>query len=163
MLRHQPSCTRTYQPIPLPMHFRFVAAFDRRQRDAIEIWLTGTETFTQAGKPATVDQDQSLVLAQPAQIDGALVAQDIAGLASRGGISIGAKPLEQKIVEIDRPGPLDGCPIEHHVRLRVVDTRSEEHTSELQSLMRISYAVFCLKKKKKKKTYNKNKTQKNKK
>src|SRR3546814_3851383 len=30
--------------------------------------------------------------------------------------------------------------------------RSEEHTSELQSLMRISYAVFCLKKKKKIKT-----------
>src|SRR3546814_6381976 len=30
-------------------------------------------------------------------------------------------------------------------------TRSEEHTSELQSLMRISYAVFCLKKKKYKK------------
>src|SRR3546814_7480452 len=30
--------------------------------------------------------------------------------------------------------------------------RSEEHTSELQSLMRISYAVFCLKKKKKHKT-----------
>src|SRR3546814_5506173 len=28
------------------------------------------------------------------------------------------------------------------------DRRSEEHTSELQSLMRISYAVFCLKKKK---------------
>src|SRR3546814_10757455 len=28
------------------------------------------------------------------------------------------------------------------------DSRSEEHTSELQSLMRISYAVFCLKKKK---------------
>src|SRR3546814_8176835 len=31
----------------------------------------------------------------------------------------------------------------------VVHERSEEHTSELQSLMRISYAVFCLKKKKK--------------
>src|SRR3546814_9970470 len=30
------------------------------------------------------------------------------------------------------------------------DQRSEEHTSELQSLMRISYAVFCLKKKKQK-------------
>src|SRR3546814_9092380 len=30
------------------------------------------------------------------------------------------------------------------------DARSEEHTSELQSLMRISYAVFCLKKKNKK-------------
>src|SRR3546814_3320977 len=37
----------------------------------------------------------------------------------------------------------------------VVD-RSEEHTSELQSLMRISYAVFCLKKKTKKKTKTKN-------
>src|SRR3546814_1666349 len=36
--------------------------------------------------------------------------------------------------------------------------RSEEHTSELQSLMRISYAVFCLKKKKKNapETYNTN-------
>src|SRR3546814_4509162 len=32
---------------------------------------------------------------------------------------------------------------------RPVSIRSEEHTSELQSLMRISYAVFCLKKKKK--------------
>src|SRR3546814_5825389 len=30
-----------------------------------------------------------------------------------------------------------------------IDDRSEEHTSELQSLMRISYAVFCLKKKNK--------------
>src|SRR3546814_2677217 len=32
------------------------------------------------------------------------------------------------------------------------DARSEEHTSELQSLMRISYAVFCLKKKNKTQT-----------
>src|SRR3546814_3827731 len=37
----------------------------------------------------------------------------------------------------------------HHVLLRTASRmRSEEHTSELQSLMRISYAVFCLKKKK---------------
>src|SRR3546814_10291915 len=36
-----------------------------------------------------------------------------------------------------------------------IDARSEEHTSELQSLMRISYAVFCLKKK----TNKKNNTQ----
>src|SRR3546814_1041897 len=33
----------------------------------------------------------------------------------------------------------------------LIDMRSEEHTSELQSLMRISYAVFCLKKKNMKK------------
>src|SRR3546814_11212033 len=35
-----------------------------------------------------------------------------------------------------------------HLPLDQVEDRSEEHTSELQSLMRISYAVFCLKKKK---------------
>src|SRR3546814_6225141 len=38
------------------------------------------------------------------------------------------------------------------------DHRSEEHTSELQSLMRISYAVFCLKKKKPTTTTHKDKT-----
>src|SRR3546814_3868343 len=40
------------------------------------------------------------------------------------------------------------CPHRHRLRRRSVHmtTRSEEHTSELQSLMRISYAVFCLKK-----------------
>src|SRR3546814_997032 len=35
-----------------------------------------------------------------------------------------------------------------HLALQLSGQRSEEHTSELQSLMRISYAVFCLKKKK---------------
>src|SRR3546814_20980049 len=40
-----------------------------------------------------------------------------------------------------------------HVPCAFLEARSEEHTSELQSLMRISYAVFCLKKKKKRKYY----------
>src|SRR3546814_8069682 len=41
----------------------------------------------------------------------------------------------------------------HHPETQAnVITRSEEHTSELQSLMRISYAVFCLKKKKQQRT-----------
>src|SRR3546814_6884941 len=39
-------------------------------------------------------------------------------------------------------------------RFAILPPRSEEHTSELQSLMRISYAVFCLKKKKTKHSYN---------
>src|SRR3546814_10719620 len=38
--------------------------------------------------------------------------------------------------------------VERHVGVLRPAKRSEEHTSELQSLMRISYAVFCLKKKK---------------
>src|SRR3546814_5208459 len=37
---------------------------------------------------------------------------------------------------------------QHPASNHAADFRSEEHTSELQSLMRISYAVFCLKKKK---------------
>src|SRR3546814_17370016 len=41
-------------------------------------------------------------------------------------------------------------PNDHAIRRGPVGRRSEEHTSELQSLMRISYAVFCLKKKKQK-------------
>src|SRR3546814_13795200 len=42
------------------------------------------------------------------------------------------------------------------VVMRFAQIRSEEHTSELQSLMRISYAVFCLKKTTKKNTINSN-------
>src|SRR3546814_7357261 len=45
-----------------------------------------------------------------------------------------------------------------NVRIGRGCARSEEHTSELQSLMRISYAVFCLKKKKKKQITETNKT-----
>src|SRR3546814_9772086 len=73
-------------------------------------------------------------------------------------------------VEIGLPHRMDRKPVaaacfgrvERHHRARIVhrhddravgdagllEDRSEEHTSELQSLMRISYAVFCLKKKK---------------
>src|SRR3546814_2483749 len=43
--------------------------------------------------------------------------------------------------------------LEHGVLAADIVGRSEEHTSELQSLMRISYAVFCLKQKIQKPTY----------
>src|SRR3546814_2316482 len=72
-------------------------------------------------------------------------------------------PAGQLAIALDVFGKQGG--IELHYRFELVankqaravtgqmswqDARSEEHTSELQSLMRISYAVFCLKKKKKK-------------
>src|SRR3546814_6668891 len=50
---------------------------------------------------------------------------------------------------VRQPLPTEGLHIVGTQALRPMG-RSEEHTSELQSLMRISYAVFCLKKKKKK-------------
>src|SRR3546814_9032187 len=54
-----------------------------------------------------------------------------------------------------RVDTLNGCNVvaRQETTSRVA-LRSEEHTSELQSLMRISYAVFCLKKKKNKETTN---------
>src|SRR3546814_6412926 len=56
-----------------------------------------------------------------------------------------ADPLEPDQGRTGRPGQADRqAP---GLRAGPPDFRSEEHTSELQSLMRISYAVFCLKKK----------------
>src|SRR3546814_17968967 len=53
---------------------------------------------------------------------------------------------EDGVVELDVAGR---CRVEGlNLDLHLSALRSEEHTSELQSLMRISYAVFCLKKKK---------------
>src|SRR3546814_9004026 len=69
-------------------------------------------------------------------------------------------PATQRLVEIGLPGnafPLPDCELREngifdaveplHAQNARIQQRSEEHTSELQSLMRISYAVFCLKKK----------------
>src|SRR3546814_9139691 len=56
------------------------------------------------------------------------------------------------LVDEERRAHFDGRKGQHfesryHLTLCYLPPRSEEHTSELQSLMRISYAVFCLKKK----------------
>src|SRR3546814_5157980 len=56
-----------------------------------------------------------------------------------------ASDLEQ--VRLKRRQPVEPLGGEAPARFRVAAPRSEEHTSELQSLMRISYAVFCLNKK----------------
>src|SRR3546814_2259599 len=86
-----------------------------------------------------------------------------ARLAERAGPRMERGPVAQPL-EISGPAfEPGGEAIESGSRQRLrperapqmkVEMRSEEHTSELQSLMRISYAVFCLKKKKKHK-YNK--------
>src|SRR3546814_7902706 len=77
--------------------------------------------------------------------------------------SVGEIPLEQvrnRLADPDTPARAAERGVDHYLprieRLLASATesgdarlaRSEEHTSELQSLMRISYAVFCLKKKK---------------
>src|SRR3546814_6045196 len=76
-------------------------------------------------------------------------------------------PIKRIILSRYRPAPEIGAAANlvdaDHLGPELCEIkRSEEHTSELQSLMRISYAVFCLKKKKKPKAsqYNTNQTNK---
>src|SRR3546814_9136487 len=58
-------------------------------------------------------------------------------------------PLFKLAMELERIALEDPYFVERKLYPNVDFYRSEEHTSELQSLMRISYAVFCLKKKNK--------------
>src|SRR3546814_9188956 len=57
------------------------------------------------------------------------------------------KPRHERGQAGQRPASNEGEAAAKHDQRCNEDFRSEEHTSELQSLMRISYAVFCLKKK----------------
>src|SRR3546814_9478271 len=68
------------------------------------------------------------------------------GVQRQVGVDEGIVDVDDRQI-LDLPGEVDHL----DQRARRAVSRSEEHTSELQSLMRISYAVFCLKKKKKKK------------
>src|SRR3546814_5969632 len=68
-------------------------------------------------------------------------------MQSNGGIAT-AKAAKANPIAMVESGPASGI-------FAAAYMRSEEHTSELQSLMRISYAVFCLKKKKRTKSNNK--------
>src|SRR3546814_8957034 len=62
-------------------------------------------------------------------------------------LAIAREALQPQLVPAETPAKPAGD------KDRRLHARSEEHTSELQSLMRISYAVFCLKKKKKNTNY----------
>src|SRR3546814_8033987 len=57
------------------------------------------------------------------------------------GLEIVGEPVDPELLHPDTA-------TQHQIVVELAAGRSEEHTSELQSLMRISYAVFCLKKKK---------------
>src|SRR3546814_3083312 len=87
-----------------------------------------------------------MILAAPGHLDQAEAVQHADIAADRRAVELGEMA---QFGETDRLAPGNRA---HQRILRDVDAkrrqrRSEEHTSELQSLMRISYAVFCLKKK----------------
>src|SRR3546814_1412275 len=64
-------------------------------------------------------------------------------------VGLSAAPVWRRVKAMEASGVIQGYSAQVD-RSKVGLGRSEEHTSELQSLMRISYAVFCLKKKKQK-------------
>src|SRR3546814_4153073 len=63
------------------------------------------------------------------------------------GAEVGAERLQIEVEVVERQSAVLDHELVDLARLHAVGIRSEEHTSELQSLMRISYAVFCLTKK----------------
>src|SRR3546814_2142858 len=85
--------------------------------------------------------DLTLLMVGPAGAGKSMMAARLPGLLPP---LTPAEALETSMIR-SVAGELKGGRID---RARPFRSRSEEHTSELQSLMRISYAVFCLKKKK---------------
>src|SRR3546814_1171390 len=125
MLRRPPTATRTYTLLTYTTLFRSLAVWPlRRPRMAPKPALPWPPAAPSKG----IDPETSSPYGAP------LFGAGTGGFAVPG--SAAKAPNEfSRIVTPDRLG----AP-------KLVE-RSEEHTSELQSLMRISYAVFCLKKK----------------
>src|SRR3546814_7886703 len=117
-----------------------------------------------AGKPALQDHDRLGRLGRAQQIEEGTPRLDVLEIEpDRAGLRVVEIILEQfvrldirAVPDRDQTAEAQAAPLAalddvgaQAARLRHhADCRSEEHTSELQSLMRISYAVFCLKKKK---------------
>src|SRR3546814_2901388 len=104
----------------------------------------GVAALRQPGGPAAVavavedGVGQGAGLGHAGQLEGRVADQRVRPVEHRGDPAVAAAEVRRPQVEMQQRPPG-----------RTQRLRSEEHTSELQSLMRISYAVFCLKKKKK--------------
>src|SRR3546814_4152296 len=119
MIRLPPRSTRTDTLLPYTTLFRSRWRVARLNGRATDIRLRIAEAYRVHQRIIDWDQD-----------------------FSRGGVAAGSLGLDALTLKTMRWALKDWS------RMARLNRRSEEHTSELQSLMRISYAVFCLKKKK---------------
>src|SRR3546814_4260541 len=82
-----------------------------------------------------------------ARRDRAVEERQCLAVVERADLGHEAREEIERAITFGREAGKRAPPVATLLRVRSIDQRSEEHTSELQSLMRISYAVFCLKKK----------------
>src|SRR3546814_2813470 len=96
-----------------------------------------------------VDQIQDALRAQIEGVHVGVVAdgQKRVPIVIRGDETLRADPARFTDLQLHTPAGIVAR-VSDMARIERTEGRSEEHTSELQSLMRISYAVFCLKKQK---------------
>src|SRR3546814_5576026 len=140
MIRLPPRSTRTDTLFPYPTLFRSALAHDPRLADRQHEIVDVVHVEAAAIEQLVFEEDDGIFGAdrgfqQPLGIGGVIGRDhDQAGDARIPGC---------EILAVLRADARRGA-----VRTTEHDRRSEEHTSELQSLMRISYAVFCLEKKK---------------
>src|SRR3546814_1768075 len=118
--------------------------------------MRGRGHFKAMAEPSLLDLLDIVALGTVADVvalkglNRAFVAQGLKVMANRRNVGLAALMDAARLTK--PPGATDlgfalGPRINAGGRVGKSDLRSEEHTSELQSLMRISYAVFCLKKK----------------
>src|SRR3546814_5614654 len=94
------------------------------------------------GPPSTSSVNPSTSVAKARAADAGASKRRLSsgdGKATANGSTVGAKVVVEVVVSSGAAGVVVVC----STGSVVVDERSEEHTSELQSLLRISYAVFC--------------------
>src|SRR3546814_1887513 len=114
----------------------YVFFFSSRRRHTRCALVTGVQTC--ALPISEEDGEDRLVLPVDELMVGLIIVGEQAAVAALHALGVRVVLQERRVLCRDRR--VDVAPV-HEVE------RSEEHTSELQSLMRISYAVFCLKKK----------------
>src|SRR3546814_4283936 len=142
MIRRPPRSTRTDTPFPYTTLFRSIVSFFRHASQGLEerkqiLYLLGP---VGGGKSSLAERLKALMEVNPIYV---LKAGDEVSPVFESPLSLFDPEEMGERLEDDY-----GIP-----RRRLSGLRSEEHTSELQSLMRNSYAVFCLKKKTSTKTY----------
>src|SRR3546814_2057538 len=138
MLRRPPRSTRTDTLFPYTTLFRSVVAGDRlppQPRLSAAVLLQHRLLRAQRRMRVQHQAGQAFVQLRVGLGCVDLPTHDLAVRPGQVEHAVGQAPVA---VLVDQRGAVITC---------CADARSEEHTSELQSLMRISYAVFCLKKK----------------